>query len=419
MNEDRRDGSRYGWVVVGASVLLNAGFLGTPVTFGVFMKALQGEFGWSFAAVSGAMSVMMAVSGVVGIIAGKITDKYGMSIVLSVGMLAGVASFLLLSLTQSLWHFYLEFGLGVGICTGCAYSPITAAISKWFVRRRAQAIGIALTGIIIGQMVLPPIVERVISSDGWRTAFFVLAMITLACGLPGVILVSRKPKVLGAESTLERGGSVGREGPVLDGYTVIAAAKTAPFWMLMITGFAVSAGYYILVSHITTRGLDVGLSDRAASLIVAISAIGSLTGTLLAGWLTTRLGGKRALLMLCLGQVVAMMLFIATRSAWSFYLVAVVYGIFFGASTPVRLAMVAPLFGLRSVGTLLGLAVFAWACGGIFSPYVAGFIRDTTGSYNGALIMTSVLLLAAAGSVALWGAHKEPKDVAPAPIANE
>jgi MFS family permease len=188
------EGSRYSWVVMGACVLLMAGFLGPPLCFGVFLKPLQDEFGWSYATVSGAMSLSMAVSGVVGILMGKITDKYDMSIVLSVGMLVGVGSFMLLALTGSLWQFYLLFGLGVGICTGCAYSPVAATISKWFVKRRALAMGVALTGIIVGQMTLSPIMNRIIVGDGWRKAFFVLAMITLACGLLGIVLLSKKPR---------------------------------------------------------------------------------------------------------------------------------------------------------------------------------------------------------------------------------
>jgi MFS family permease len=399
--------SRYGWVIVSAAVLLMAGFLATPTSFGLFVRPLGEEFGWSRATVSGAMSLSMAVSAVVGIFMGKLTDKYNAGVVIAVGLLAGTASYLLASTTGSLWHFYLSFGVGVGICSGCGYSPVTATISKWFKEKRALAIGVALTGIIIGQMAISPIISHVISTSGWRTAFFVLGIITFAFGLPGMILMARKPRAKAPAAVPGDVSPAGSPHGALEGHTTGQAAKTAPFWMLMVTGFAISAGYYILISHVPVCAMDLGVSDSAASLILTVSGAGGLIGTLMAWWLTVKLSARWALFTLCLGQAACLLLFIATHSVWSFYLVSVLFGFVFGAATPVRMAMVAPLFGLRSVGALLGWATFAWSAGGIASPYLAGYVHDATGSYTWAFFGCGMLLLAAAASVALWGRQKK------------
>ncbi len=391
------------WVMVAAAMVLMAGFQAGLLCFGVFAEALGQEFGWSTAVISGAMSLCVGVSGVMGILMGRVTDKHGISLVLSLGLLTGVASCLLLSSTESEWQLYLWFGVGVGICSGCGYSPVTAAISKLFVEKRALAMGVALAGIVLGQMVFSPVMNAVIEADGWRMAFFVLAMIVLACGVPGTLLLSKRPEA-GRDGAAAPHGSAGGEHRGL-GLSVKQAVKTAPFWMVTATGFAMGAGYFLLMSSIFPAALDRGLSEGSAALIVTVSAVGGLVGSVLAGWLTARLSGRWALLVLCLGQAVAIFCFIATDSVWSFYAAALVFGVSFGAAAPVRLAMVAPLFGIRAVGALLGLAVFSWSCGGIFSPYLAGYTKDATGSYSMAFLVCGVLLVLGVLSIVLWGRH--------------
>jgi predicted MFS family arabinose efflux permease len=176
--------------------------------------------------------------------------------------------------------------------------------------------------------------------------------------------------------------------------------------MLMITGFTIAAGFYVMVSHIVPCAEDLGVTSESASLILTVSGLGSLAGSLLAWWLAKRLGGRWALLMLMLGQGAAMLLLLLAHSAWSFFAVAVLFGFSFGAASPVRMSLVPPLFGLRAVGAILGWSSFAWSIGGIAGPYLAGYIHDATGSYDLAFLVSGLLLLVGAMSLYLWGSHK-------------
>jgi len=398
----------YGWVVVGASVLLLAGFLGTLLCFGVFLKPLQAQFGWSRAATSGAMSLSIGVQGLVGILMGRVTDKYNMAFVVAIGTVAGTVSYLLLSMIHSLWQFYLCFGLGVGICSGCAFTPVTATVSKWFTDKRTLALGIALTGIMIGQMVLSPVMNRLISGGNWRLGYFVSAIIVFACGGPAMVLMSRRPSHLSQHLSAGRTPKTD-SGAALQGYTVKGAARTAPFWMLIITGFTISCGFYTVMSQIVACARDLEVSARAASLILTFVGIGSLVGGLLAWWLTARLGGKRALLVVVLGMAAAMLLFMLTKQAWSFFLVALLFGFSYGTASPVRMSLVAPLFGFKAIGAVLGSTTFAWSVGGIVGPYLAGSIHDAThpASYAFAFLTGGLLLVLGALSVQFWGSHKK------------
>lgn len=404
-NVNSQNNSSFGWIIVIVSLILLIGSFGTQLCFGVFLKPLIEEFGWSRAAASGAMSVVMGVSGLIGIIMGRLTDKYSVRIIITIGVLIGGLAYLLLSHMNALWHLYLYFGLGAGICVGSTYTPVNATISKWFDQKRALALGIALLGITIGQMVLSPITAYIITEHGWRAAYTVLSIIVFVTAIPAVILIGKTPPV-SAQITSQSGISKSEQSVKPQGFSAREASQTAPFWMLMITGFVVSAGFYFVISHIVTYATDIGMSITAAALILTMSSIGGIAGTLLAWSITVKLGYKYALLVLIAGEALAMFLFIFTKSTWSFYAVGVLFGFSFGAASPVRMAMIPPLFGLKSIGTILGLATFAWSIGGITGPFLSGYIFDVSHSYDIAFVSGGVLLIIGVLTVYFFGSHR-------------
>lgn len=403
-NDAERRHPYYGWVVVGAAVVLFIGFIGTLLSFGVFVGPLRSDFGWSQTAVSGAMSLCIIIQGLTGVVMGRFTDRYNMGYVVAVGTMVGAASYVVLSQLDSLWEFYLGFGVGAGICSGCAFTPITATVSKWFdERRRTMALGIGMTGIMIGQMVLSPSLNDVIHDWDWSTAYLVAAAVVVACGIPGTIIMSRSPDHL----LPDKGHSAKGQGQVdrtsLSGYTVREAAKTAPFWMLVFTAFAISCGFYTVTSQIVTSGENAGLSHATAALILTFHGFGSMAGGLLAWWSTRRLGGQRTLVVAMLVLTVAMLMFIMTKSAWSFFTVAVVFGFSYGTAAPVRMGLVAPLFGLKCIGAMLGCTTIAWSIGGLVGPALAGYIYDATGEHVLAFVFSGVMYFLGALSVWRWG----------------
>jgi MFS family permease len=396
----------YGWIIVLASFILLIGSYGTQICFGVFLKPLSEEFGWTRAATSGAMSVVMGISGLIGMIMGKLTDRYSVRTVISIGVLIGGLSYLLLSNMSSLWQFYLCFGLGAGLCAGSTYTPVNATVSKWFSEKRALALGIALLGITVGQMVLSPITAYTITEYGWRTAYRLLALVVFVTAIPAVILIGKTPPVVAQAQASQDGTAKPGQPARLQGFSAREASKTAPFWMLMITGFVISAGFYLVTSHIVTYAADLGNSVTTGAMILTMASLGGIGGMLLAWPITEKLGNQATLLVLILGEAVAMFLFIFTRSVWSFYAVGILFGFSVGAASPVRMAMVPPLFGLRSIGTILGFATFAWAIGGFAGPLLAGSIFDLSHSYDVAFVCGAMLLMIGVFDVYFFGSHK-------------
>ncbi|MFP3711765.1 MFS transporter, partial [Paraburkholderia sp. SIMBA_009] len=78
---------------------------------------------------------------------------------------------------HTLLQVYVAYGLGVGFGVGCAYVPAVGAVQRWFVRRRGFASGLAVAGIGVGTLVMPPLASALIAHVGWRGAYVTLAAI--------------------------------------------------------------------------------------------------------------------------------------------------------------------------------------------------------------------------------------------------
>ena len=140
----------YGYVVVAITFLIMVVIGGTIYSFGVFLKPLSTEFGWSRAATSGAYSVFMVTHGLFYIITGRLNDRFGPRVVISgCGFFLGLG-YLLISQTSYLWNFYLFYGLFVAIGMGGGFVPLTSTVARWFIKRRGQMTGIAVSGIGFG-----------------------------------------------------------------------------------------------------------------------------------------------------------------------------------------------------------------------------------------------------------------------------
>lgn len=386
----------YGWVIVAVSFILLIGAFGTQMCFGLFLTPLTEEFGWKRGAVSGAMSLLMAVSGLVGVFMGKATDRWGARAAVAPGIVLGAIGYLLTSRIDHLWEFYLTFGVGGGFLAGCSYTPAITIVSSWFnPRQRTMAIGVALLGVIAGQMVLSPLVSRIIEGNGWRTAWWVLAIVAFGCGLPALALAKGKPHMAEAASG---GGAGGGAQPA--GLSVGEAARSGAFWILMLSGAAIGLGFYAFNAHVISYAKDVGLSADAAALIFTVSGVGGALGTLLAGAFTSKIGHRWSLLVFTALNAVAILLYIPAGTAWAFYLLAVLLGFAFSGAVPVRMAIIPPLFGHRAVGTIIGLASLSFSMGAIAGPFLAGYIFDSTGSYDRAFFIFGILL--AVGSASLY-----------------
>ena len=138
-----------------AGFIILVSMYGTLYSFGVFLKPMLGELGWTRAMTSGAYSLCFLLSGVVAIAAGRLNDKFGPKAVLScAGFLLGVGYFLMARITTP-WELYLYYGVIVGVGMGGGIAPSLSTVAKWFVKKRGLMTGITVAGTATGTLVTP------------------------------------------------------------------------------------------------------------------------------------------------------------------------------------------------------------------------------------------------------------------------
>lgn len=154
-----RHGIFFGWWIVAAGFFiqfLNGGLLFHA--FSAYVLPLQGDFGWSRGQLSGAFSMARAESGILGPVQGWAIDRFGPRAVMRIGILLFAGGFIFFSRIDSLLTFYLAFGLmALGSSLG-GFMPLATTVTNWFERKRAMSLGIMMTGMSVGALILPIIV---------------------------------------------------------------------------------------------------------------------------------------------------------------------------------------------------------------------------------------------------------------------
>ena len=134
-----RPGLYYGWYIV--AFAFAAHFVHGNYVFGVFLKPMTEELGWSRGAFSLADTLSVVVTGSAGFIVGPLVDRYGGRwLVVGGAVIAGLA-LMSLSVVHDLWQFLGLRGFLFAI-GGVGMGPlvINVVLAKWFVRQRGRAI---------------------------------------------------------------------------------------------------------------------------------------------------------------------------------------------------------------------------------------------------------------------------------------
>jgi MFS family permease len=372
----------YGYVVVAVALLIIILDYGSRLTIGVFFKPMLNEFNWSRGLTSSAVTLSMLGQGTGAIIMGRLNDKLGPRFVMTLcGCLIG-AGYLLMAVIHSVWQLYLFYGVIVGLGMSGVFTSLLSTTARWFVKRRGLVAGIVSAGTGIGQLIMPPITNFLISIYDWRISYLIMGGIVLVTGTILAQFLKRDPSRIGlvpyGSDQLEnpKSGSNDRGIPVRE------VIRTRQYWLLIITFF--SLGYILMAinTHLVPHITDLGISTSSAANIFAICGLFSATGCIALGTTSDRLGNRRALMIYFLVITVTLLWLTQLTDVWAFFLFAVFFGLSSGGSVPIESTILVDFFGIKSHGAILGTITFGFACGGALGPFLTGYIFDLTGNYR-------------------------------------
>ena len=381
----------YGYIVVALAFLIMVIMGGTIYTFGIFFKPLAGDFGWTSAATSGAFSLQMVIHGLFYIVTGKLNDRFGPRVVVSVCCLLLGAGYLLMSQVSDIWQLYLFYGVIIGIGMSGSFVPLGSTVARWFVKRKGAMIGIAVAGISVGTMIMPPVASWLISSYGWRTSYVVMGLIVLVITISAAQFLRRDPTQMrllpyGQSEVLGEGSNV-----EVSGVSLQEAMHTRQFWLLCVAFLSFGVSQTAIMVHIVPHATELGISaTAAANVFIAIGGLGIL-GRIVMGGTSDRVGCRAALIICFVLLMAGFAWLLVTKDLWMLYLFAAAFGFGYGGTSALISPTVAELFGLRSHGVILGVITFITTAGCAVGAVMAGSVFDITGSYQVAFLICATL----------------------------
>lgn len=395
MTENRKPGFFYGYVVVVAAFIIMVIVFGIFFSFGVFFKPLLDEFGWTRAITSGVYILFFVVYGSLTPFAGRLNDRFGSRVVMTVcGFFLGLG-YLLMSQVSAIWQLYLFYGVIVGIGLSGSYVPVLSTVARWFVKRRGIVTGIVVAGIGVGTLIAPPIANWLISSYGWRMTYIMIGIIHLLLVILAAQFLRHDPRQMGLLPYGENEAKQESLIPRAKGFSLGEAIHTKQFWLFFIILFGFGFITQVIMVHIVIHAIGLGISAIIAANILAIIGGISIIGRVALGSVADRIGNRLALMITFVFMSVALLWVLAAKELWMFYLFSVIFGFGYGGLVTLQSPVVAWLFGLRSHGVIFGAIIIGYAIGSAISPMLAGRIFDVVGSYQIAFWLCAALAIVA------------------------
>jgi len=395
----------YGWWIVAVGFLINAFGVGTFFYgFSTFFNPMIAEFGWSRTVMSGVFSLSRLEGGIEGPIAGWLTDKFGPRRMLIMGVAITAIGFILLSRVNDPVALYLIFGLVLSLGFNMGYVHATsAAVAKWFIKKRGRALSFLITGNGIGGAIFVPLIAWLIVQFGWQSAVILIGMATLLIPLPIAFLIRSKPEDMGLlpdgevkekkfSLTSGEDTSAYEIGEEIN-FTVREALKTRSFWVYAASMVLRSCILSAIVVHQIPHLTDIGIPYQTASSILGLMVLVSVPGRFIAGWLGDRFNKKVLLFLLCILQGIGIFIFINATNLALLYLFVVVYGLGYGGVIPLSLALRADLFGRKNYATIAGITMTLTMIGTVSAPILAGYLYDVSHSYSLAFYIFMVMII--------------------------
>ncbi len=420
-------GNRWSIALAGVLVML---CLGTVYSWSIFTNSLIAGFNWSTQAATIPFETAIFFLGLGAVFGGRWQDRVGPRTVTIVGAITWGVGVLLAGLgTQALgqWWMDLTYGVIAGFGNGMAYVTPVAMVTKWFPDRRGLGSGMVVMGFGLGAFFYNQIVTRFalyaaaakpalayvkardaaikagtafdpsqyqLSPDvmhGIMMIFIVSGIVFIILGGLGAMALKNPP-----EGFAVGGASAAPvvHTPSYSPAQAFAMPQLYGLWLLLFLN--VTAGIFVISNAVPMISEFSGAGAATAALWYGLIAVFNGLGRFFWGAISDRLGRGMAYTVMYLVQVVIFLVVGHLSGLGGVLICFAIVLLCYGGGFGVMPSFNADFFGTKYMGQIYGFILTAWGLGGVVGPFIAGFVKDKTGSYTAALVWIAVMLLVAA-----------------------
>ena len=365
------------------SLLAIVGFAlyGLPLFYNFYID----DFGWSRKVVtSGNAYAKIFVAPLFGFLAGWIVDKYGPRKMLMTGAFMTLIAFLGLSMMKSLSVFYISY---VFVALGYVFGgplPCQVLISRWFTKNRGKAMGVAYLGIGTGGFLVPLIAAGLINNIGWRYALVAVGIMIVLIALPLAYFIKDTPTK--AEISSKSEPAVPIRNILLNPY----------FYLLALGSMCSIAAVGGINQHLKLYLVELNFTQSQAAHVVSLVLLMSLAGRVIMGWLADLFPRKYIMIFIYLIVGGSIPLLLLPDFQGRIYIFAVIFGIGLGGDYMIIPLMAGDLFGVKTLGRVMGIILVADGIAEASMPMLVGALRDSATNYSpGFLVLIGVALIGA------------------------
>ena len=400
-----------GWWIVLATAsgqLIQGGFVFWCM--GLYTATFEDVFGAPRAQINLIETCLTVATNLLSPVAGILIDRWSIRHLMIIGMVAMGLGLLILSQAGTLFQVWVVWAslIPLGVLLIGAI-PSAALVSRWFIRRRGLALGFTATGSSLGGFLVPPLMTWLFLEWDWRTGLQVGACICFAVipiffwllrNEPADLGLSGEPNEASANSSTHTAKTITADA---GDWGIPQLLRSQIFWLQMIVSGSLLAVTLGMLANLSLHAKDLGVTGQSTAVLYSIIAICSFSGKALTGYLMDRFGIQRCGYLICAFLSSGLMILLSVQNYGGLVAGAFVMGLGYGGVVPLWTNMPARAFGAGSVGRALGVMNPLHIPITATSAPLAGYISDTTGSYDGVFWMYGTCCAVAAIGLTIMG----------------
>ncbi|MGQ9707309.1 MAG: L-lactate MFS transporter [bacterium] len=382
------------WLIVVGALIIQL-CLGSIYAWSVFRKPLEGELNITSTQASLPFSFVLISFAIATVLGGRLQDRYGPRIVAIIGGILLSLGMILASFARSIATLIIAYGIISGIGIGFAYvCPISACV-KWFPDKRGLITGLAVAGFGAGALIVGPLARAMIDSIGAFLTFRYLGITYFTLIFIGAMILRNPPagyKPTSWNSPQPAPGSFARTD-----HSAAEMLSTAQFYSIWFSYFAGCAAGLMIIGQTSPIAQELAnFSKETAAFGVSLLAVFNALGRIFWGRISDIIGRTRALFLIFLINAIAIFgYFLIPSLPFIFWIGIALVGSSFGGYLAIYPAVTADFYGTKNSGINYGLVFTAYGVGGLLSNIFAPRMKEITGNYNAAFLITALLCLAA------------------------